>query len=440
MLEKHRIAVFGAGYIGLVTGACFAKLGHDVVVRDIQKERIDMLLSGGVPIYEPGLGELIEENAERLTFTLDAEEAVRDADVVYVCVDTPSTLSGDADLSRIWQVIDTLGQARHLAAVVVKSTVPVGTGVRVRAAMDRAGLQHVGYASNPEFTAEGTAVRDFLRPDRVVVGTDDPQTAKLVAALHEGVDGPVVEMDLPSAEMVKLAANALLATKISFTNEIATVCEATGADVEQVARAVGLDHRLGPHFMKAGVGWGGSCFPKDSRALRAMASNSGYSFQMLSSVIEVNDLQPRRAVQRLKDELGGVLRERNIALLGITFKPGTDDVREAPSTIIASRLLAEGASIRCWDPLARPLTTAPWSLTTRHATPEEAMAGADAVIIVTDWPQLRDVAWDEVADTMARPLIFDGRNLLEPRQMGAKGFTYMSVGRQTVRGSVSDTA
>ncbi|GGU44737.1 UDP-glucose dehydrogenase family protein [Streptomyces violascens] len=435
MMEKHRIAVFGAGYIGLVTGACFAKLGHDVVVRDIQKERVEILQNGGVPIYEAGLAELIAENADRLRFTLDAEEAVRDSDVVYVCVDTPSTLSGDADLSRIWQVIDTLGEARHLAAVVVKSTVPVGTGARVRAAMDQAGLQHVGYASNPEFTAEGQAVRDFLQPDRVVIGADDSRTAKLVAQLHEGVGGPVVEMDVPSAEMVKLAANALLATKISFTNEIATVCEATGADVEQVVHAVGLDHRLGPHYMKAGVGWGGSCFPKDSRALRAMASNSGYSFQMLSSVIEVNDLQPRRAVQRLKDELDGTLRDRTIALLGITFKPGTDDVREAPSTILASRLLAEGAAVRCWDPLARPLATAPWSSATRYATPLEAMTGVDAVVIVTDWPELRDVDWDQAAAVMARPLMFDGRNLLEPQRMGSLGFTYMSVGRRTVRGA-----
>ncbi|MFD7408565.1 UDP-glucose dehydrogenase family protein [Streptomyces sp. NPDC059866] len=435
MLEKRRVAVFGAGYIGLVTGACFARLGHDVVVRDIQKERIDILQNGGVPIHEDGLGELIAENADRLRFTLDAEEAVRDSDVVYVCVDTPPTPSGDADLSRIWQVIDTLREARHLAAVVVKSTVPVGTGARVRAAMDRAGLQHVGYASNPEFTAEGQAVRDFMHPDRVVIGADDPEIAKLVAQLHEGVDGPVVEMDVPSAEMVKLAANALLATKISFANEIATICEATGADVEHVVHAVGLDHRLGPHYMKPGVGWGGSCFPKDSRALRAMASNSGYSFQMLSSVIEVNDLQPRRAIQRLKDELDGSLGDRTIALLGITFKPGTDDVREAPSTILASRLLAEGAAVRCWDPLARTLDTVPWSSTTRCATPVEAMTGADAVIIVTEWPELRDVAWERAAAAMARPLIFDGRNLLEPKRMGSLGFTYMSVGRRTVRGS-----
>lgn len=434
MLDKCRVAVFGAGYIGLVTGACFAQLGHDVVVRDIQQERIDLLRNGGVPIYEPGLEELIAENADRLTFTLDAEEAVRDSDIVYVCVDTPPTPSGDADLSRIWQVISTLRDASHLAAVVVKSTVPVGTGARVRAAMDRAGLQHVGYASNPEFTAEGQAVRDFLHPDRVVIGADDPEIAKLIAALHDGVDGPIVEMDIASAEMVKLAANALLATKISFANEIATICEATGADVEHVVHAVGLDHRLGPHYMKPGVGWGGSCFPKDSRALRAMASNSGYSFQLLSSVIEVNDLQPRRAIQRLKDELGG-LADRTIALLGLAFKPGTDDVREAPSTILASRLLADGATVRCWDPLAPPLDTAPWPSTTRHTTPLEAMTGADAVIIVTEWPQLRDLDWDQAAAAMARPVIFDGRNLLDPKQMGALGFTYMSVGRSTVRGA-----
>jgi UDPglucose 6-dehydrogenase len=433
MLEKRRVAVFGAGYIGLVTGACLAKLGHDVVVRDIQKERIDILRNGGVPIHEPGLEELIAENVDRLTFTLDAEEAVRDSDIVYVCVDTPPTPSGDADLTRIWQVISTLHEARHLAAVVVKSTVPVGTGARVRTAMDRVGLQHVGYASNPEFTAEGRAVHDFLHPDRVVIGADDPEIAKLIAALHDGVDGPVVQMDIASAEMVKLAANALLATKISFANEIATICEATGADVEHVVHAVGLDHRLGPHYMQPGVGWGGSCFPKDSRALRAMASNSGYSFQLLSSVIDVNDLQPRRAIQRLKDELGG-LADRTIALLGLAFKAGTDDVREAPSTILASRLLADGAAVRCWDPLVRPLDTAPWPATTRYDTPLEAMTGADAVIIVTEWPQLRDVDWDRAAAAMARPLIFDGRNLLEPQKMGALGFTYMSVGRSTVRG------
>ncbi|MET8299269.1 UDP-glucose/GDP-mannose dehydrogenase family protein, partial [Streptomyces sp. NPDC005180] len=323
---SRRIAVFGAGYIGLVTGACFAELGHRVVVRDIRPERIGLLNSGEVPFFEPGLGDLITQNKERLAFTLDVHEAVRDAEVVFVCVDTPPTASGDADLSRVWAVVDALRDASHLVAVVVKSTVPVGTGARVRAALDERGLGHVGYAANPEFTAEGRAVEDFLRPDRVVIGASDAGVARWVADLYGAVDSPVELMDVASAEMVKLASNALLATRITFINEIATVCEATGADIGHVSRAVGLDHRLGPHFLKAGLGYGGSCFPKDSRALRAMASNSGYPFQLLNAVIEVNELQPRRAIQRLKAELDG-LKGRRIALLGMTFKPGTDDMR-----------------------------------------------------------------------------------------------------------------
>jgi UDPglucose 6-dehydrogenase len=266
----RRIAVFGAGYIGLVTGACFAELGHRVVLRDIQPEKIQLLRSGEVPIFEPGLGDLLAGNKERLSFTLDAAEAVRDAEVVYVCVDTPPTASGDADLSRVWAVIDALKEvhSEHLAALVMKSTVPVGTGERVRGVLDDAGLAHVGYAANPEFTSEGQAVSTFMHPDRVVIGATDDETARLVAALHEGVDGPVAVMDVADAEMVKLASNALLATKITFINEIATVCEATGADVETVAKGIGMDPRLGPHFLKAGLGYGGSCFPKDSRALR----------------------------------------------------------------------------------------------------------------------------------------------------------------------------
>lgn len=430
--SARNIAIFGAGYIGLVTAGCFAGLGHRVTVRDIQPERVRLLQSGGVPIYEPGLGELLADNKESLTYTLDADEAVRDAHVAYICVDTPPTASGDADLSRVWSVIDSLRGATHLAAVVVKSTVPVGTGVRVRAALDSAGLGHVGYASNPEFTAEGRAVTDFLRPDRIVVGADDPGTAELVAGLHAGIDGPVQTMDVASAEMVKLASNALLATKITFINEIATVCEATGADVTRVADAVGLDHRLGRHFLNAGLGYGGSCFPKDSRALRAMASNSGYSFQLLNAVIEVNDLQPRRAVQRLKAELG-TLRDKRVALLGMTFKPGTDDMREAPSTVLASRLVAEGATLTCWDPMARPADTEPWNRAERRPTVPEALTGADAAVIVTEWRDLLDTDWAAVRSLMRTPVLFDGRNLLDPDALGRSGYTCMSVGRATVR-------
>ncbi|GAA1678410.1 UDP-glucose/GDP-mannose dehydrogenase family protein [Nonomuraea maheshkhaliensis] len=425
--ERH-VAVFGAGYIGLVTGACLAELGHRVVVRDIDPDKVALLRAGDVPIYEPGLGDLIARNKERLTFTLDLAETLDGAEIAYVCVDTPPSPSGDADLSRLWTVVKSLEGAAHLRAVVVKSTVPVGTGARVRAALDAAGLAHVGYAANPEFTAEGRAVTDFLRPDRIVIGSADEATAALIAELHEGVEGPVVVMDVRSAEMVKLASNALLATKISFINEIATLCEKTGADVEEVARAVGLDHRLGPHFLRPGIGWGGSCFPKDSEALRQLASNTGYHLQLLSAVIDVNNLQKRRAVQKLHDELG-TLAGMRVALLGLTFKPGTDDMREAPSTVLAARLLAEGAEVRCWDPMARPAAVEPWSSTTRHPTPELALEGADAAIVVTEWPQLKEVDWAGAASVMRRPVLYDGRNLFDPAAMRELGYTYMSVGR-----------
>ncbi|MEV0390847.1 UDP-glucose/GDP-mannose dehydrogenase family protein [Nonomuraea sp. NPDC050643] len=424
----RQVAVFGAGYIGLVTGACLAELGHRVVIRDINPDKIELLRSGDVPIYEPGLGDMLTRNKERLTFTMDLQETLEGTEIVYVCVDTPPSASGDADLSRLWSVVRSLEGAAHLKAVVVKSTVPVGTGARVRSALDAAGLAHVGYASNPEFTAEGRAVEDFLHPDRVVIGAADEATAELISELHEGVEGPVVVMDVRSAEMVKLASNALLATKISFINEIATLCEKTGADVEEVARAVGLDHRLGPHFLRPGIGWGGSCFPKDSEALRQLASNTGYHLQLLSAVIEVNNLQKRRAVQKLQDELG-TLTGMRVALLGLTFKPGTDDMREAPSTVLAARLLAEGAEVSCWDPMARPADTEPWTSTSRHESPEEALQGADAAIVVTEWPQLKEVDWAHAVTAMRRPVIFDGRNLLDPAGMRALGFTYMSVGR-----------
>jgi len=426
------IAVFGAGYIGLVTGACFADLGHQVVVRDIVPEKVAALNAGDIPIYEPGLTEVIARNAERLSFTLDADEAAAGAEVVFVCVDTPPTASGDADLSRVWAVVEALKGAAHLKALVVKSTVPTGTGAKIRAYLDRAGLGHVGYASNPEFTAEGKAVNDFMHPDRVVIGAFDEESAALVAEIHEGIDGPILTMDVPSAETVKLTANALLATKISFANEVANLCEATGADVERVMSAVGADHRLGAHFLKAGLGWGGSCFPKDSVALKQLAANSGYPFQLLSAVIEVNDLQRRRAVNRLKDELGG-LTGKTVALLGLTFKAQTDDMREAPSTVIAARLLAEGATVRCWDPMARLPHNEPWTLTTRHETPLDAVAGADAVMIVTEWPELREVPWEQAKAAMAGSVLLDGRNVLDPATMAKAGFTYLSVGRATAK-------
>jgi UDPglucose 6-dehydrogenase len=427
MSERTRIGIFGAGYVGLVTGACFADLGHDVTVRDVVPQRIEALRRGEVPIYEPGLEEVLARNADRLRFTLDVRETIEGADFLYICVGTPPTYSGDADLSAVWTVIDELAAVRPNGAVVVmKSTVPVGTGEKVRGALDARGLEHVGYASNPEFTAEGSAVRDFMEPDRIVIGAFDDLDADAVERLHAGIEAPVVHTDVNSAEMVKLASNAFLSTRVSFVNEIANVCELVGADVEDVALGMGLDHRLGKYFLRAGIGFGGSCFPKDVSALKQLAGNSGYHFQLLSAVIEVNELQKRRVVQKLQKHLGR-LRGKRIALLGLAFKPNTDDMREAPSIVLASRLIAEGAEVRGWDPVANPGDLLQG--VTICATPEEAVQGADAAVIVTEWAQLSTIARTETREAMRTPLIVDGRNLLDPANVRAAGFVYEGIGR-----------
>ena len=421
-----RIGMFGAGYVGLVTAAGFADLGHDVVVRDVIPERIERLRAGEVPIYEPGLDAVLERNRDRLRFTLDVREAVDGAEFLYVAVGTPPTYSGDADLSAVWAVIDELpADLEGRPVVVMKSTVPVGTGERVRERLDARGLGHVGYVSNPEFLAEGTAVADFRTPDRVVVGAFDEADGDRVVGLHSGIETEVVRTDVPSAELVKLAANAFLSTRISFINEIANVCELVGADVVDVARGVGLDHRLGPHFLRAGIGFGGSCFPKDVTALKQLAGNSGYPFLLLQAVWEVNELQKRRVVSKLQRHLGP-LRGKTIALLGLAFKPNTDDMREAPSRVIAYRLLAEGAEVRGWDPVAHPDDLAGVELCDSVL---EAVADADAAVIVTEWAELRSLASSEVRDAMARPLIVDGRNLLDPDEVRAAGFEYEGIGR-----------
>ena len=423
--QGKRIAVFGAGYVGLVTGACFAELGHRVTVRDVIPERIEALRRGDVPIYEPGLEELLARNRERISFTNDVGEAIDGAGFVYVAVGTPPTFSGDADLSAVWTVIDELPAIDHRVVVAMKSTVPVGTGEKVRHRLDGRGLADVGYVSNPEFTAEGTAVKDFMEPDRIVIGAFDAADGDAVAELHEGIDAPVVRADVASAEMIKLAANAALMTRISFINEIANVCEATGADVVKVAEGIGYDRRIGKSFLRAGVGFGGSCFPKDSLALKQLAANSGYHFQVLNAVIEVNELQKRRVIGKLTELLGSV-SGRRIALLGLAFKPHTDDTREAPAFVLAGRLLAEGADVVTWDPIAR---SDGLHGVEQVPTVEEAARGADAVVLVTEWPQLADLDWASIGATMRTPVFVDGRNMLEPEAMRAAGFTYDAIGR-----------
>jgi len=382
-----------------------------------------------VPIHEPGVPELLQRNAERLTFTLDMEDVFCDARIAIICVDTPPTASGDADLSRVEAVIAALPASAEGAVLVMKSTVPVGTGTRVRSELDARGRQDVGYVSNPEFLREGSAVADFRQPDRVVVGGDRPEDVERVARLYQDLNAPILTTDIASAEMIKLASNAFLATKISFVNEIANVCERVGADVEEVARGMGMDSRIGQSFLRPGIGYGGSCFPKDVTALKQLAGNTGYSFQLLASVIEVNELQKRRVIGKLQDRLGS-LRGRRVALLGLAFKPHTDDMREASSIVLASRLIAEGASVVAFDPVAAERA--------RGVLPESveiagsmlaAVTDADAVVIVTEWPEFRAVLSAEVHAAMRGPLIVDGRNLLDPNEAVAAGFTYVPIGR-----------
>src|SRR6476646_3445801 len=418
--------MFGAGYVGLVTGACFAELGHDVVIRDVIPERIERLREGDVPIFEPGLDEVLARNRERIHFTLEVQEAVDGAEFLYVAVGTPPTYSGDADLTAVRSVVEGLPAAiPGRPVLVLKSTVPVGTGDRVRARLDARGLVNVGYVSNPEFLAEGSAVEDFMHPDRIVVGAFEDEDGDRVVELHRGVETQVVRTDVPSAELVKLAANAFLSTRISFINEIANVCELVGADVVDVARGVGLDHRLGPHFLQAGIGFGGSCFPKDVTALKQLAGNEGYPFLLLQAVWEVNELQKRRVVAKLQKHLG-TLRGKTVAILGLSFKPNTDDMREAPSRVIAYRLLAEGAEVRAWDPVSRPDDLPGVELCDSVL---DAVRDVDAAIIVTEWPELRAIVSAETRDAMACPVLIDGRNLLDPKQARDAGFIYEGIGR-----------
>jgi UDPglucose 6-dehydrogenase len=427
-MDREPIGVLGAGWVGLVTAACFADLGHDVVVRDIVPERIDALRRGEVPIHEPGLAELLERHRDRVRYTLELRDVLEASALVFVCVGTPSAASGDADLSAVWQVVDELSEANAGLTLVLKSTVPVRTGDHVRARLDAAGLAGVGYVSNPEFLSEGTAIANFLEPDRVVVGAFAASDGDRVAALYEPLGAPILRTDVASAEMIKLASNAALMTRISFINEIANVCELVGADVQEVAEGVGLDRRIGPHFLRAGIGYGGSCFPKDASALKQLAANSGYHFQLLTAVIEVNELQKRRVVQKLQAHLGD-LRGRTIALLGLAFKPHTNDVREAPSLVLGPRLLTEGAIVRAWDPVAIPEARELMEGVELVETVLEAVEDADAAVIVTEWPELRELASPEVRRAMRTPFIVDGRNLLDPAAVRAAGFAYDAVGR-----------
>jgi UDPglucose 6-dehydrogenase len=425
---REPIGVIGTGYVGLVTAAGFAELGNDVYCIDIDAEKIRGLEEGRIPIWEPGLEELVARHRERLHFSTELADALEHARLLFVAVGTPPTYSGDADLSAVHAVVDAMPPSdRH--ALVMKSTVPVGTGANVKRAFTEQDKGGFRYVSCPEFLKEGTAVKDFLAPDRVVVGDDGDWAGDAVVDLYAPLEAPLVRTDIRSAEMVKLASNAFLATKISFINEIANISEELGADVLKVAEGMGLDDRIGPKFLRAGVGWGGSCFGKDVLSLKQLASNTGYHFQLLTAVTEVNDLQKRRTIGKLQKHLGPLVG-KTVALLGIAFKPDTDDIRDATSLVLAGRLIAEGARVRAYDPVAADRARAILAGAELTESALEAIDGADAVVLVTEWPEFGELDWaGEVKARMNTPIVVDGRNFLDRDALVAAGFTYEGIGR-----------
>ena len=425
--QREPISVIGTGYVGLVTAAGFAELGSEVWCVDIDADKIARLERGEIPIYEPGLAECVERNRGRLHFMTDLGPALEATRLLFVAVGTPPTYSGDADLTAVHAVVSAMPRSdRH--ALVMKSTVPVGTGAAIRRMFAEQGKDRFAYVSCPEFLKECSALHDFLEPDRVVVGDRGDWAGDAVVELYAPLGAPLVRTDIPSAEMIKLAANAFLATKISFINEIANVCEETGADVLEVARGMGLDQRIGRHFLKPGIGYGGSCFPKDVSALKQLAGNSGYHFQLLNAVIEVNELQKRRTIGKLHKHLGSLVGKK-IALLGLAFKPNTDDMREASSLVLSARLQADGAKVSAFDPVAEREARKLMVGVDFAGSAHDALDNADACVIVTEWPEFADLDWKEAATRMAGKLVVDGRNCADPADVRAAGLEYEGVGR-----------
>lgn len=436
--KREPIGVIGTGYVGLVTAAGFAELGSDVYCVDIDAGKVERLERGEIPIYEPGLAELIAANRERLHFSTDVASALEHARLLFVAVGTPPTYSGDADLSAVNAVVGAMPASdRH--ALVMKSTVPAGTGANIKRLFGETGKDGFRYVSCPEFLKEGSAVKDFLHPDRVVVGDDRDWAGDAVVELYAPLEAPIVRTDIASAEMVKLASNAFLATKISFINEIANVCEETGADVREVALGMGLDDRIGPKFLQAGIGFGGSCFPKDVNALKQLAGNSGYHFQLLNAVIEVNELQKRRVVGKLQKHLGSLVGKR-IALLGLAFKPNTDDMREASSLVLSARLQAAGADISVFDPIAEQEARSLIHGVRFAADSLDCVDGADAVVLITEWDEFLELDWSAVAAAMAGTLVIDGRNALDGSAVRAAGLDYEGIGQGTAGAAAAAAA
>ncbi len=430
-----KIAVAGTGYVGLVVGACLAENGNTVTCVDKDASKIATLVEGRMPIYEPGLEELVVRNhaEERLTFTTDLQGAVRASEIVFIAVGTPQGEDGSADLQHVLAVARDVGRAMNKYTVIVdKSTVPVGTADRVRDVIAAETRQPFSVVSNPEFLKQGAAIDDFMKPDRVVIGAPDARSAALMEELYRPfmrTGAPIMLMDTASAELCKYAANAILASRISFMNEIANVCELVGADVDQVRRAIGADKRIGTSFLFPGVGYGGSCFPKDVKALIRSASDRGYRFLTLEAVEAVNQAQKERLVEKMRRHFGD-LSGRTIALWGLAFKPRTDDMREAPAIAVIQRLLAAGATVRAYDPEATETARRLFGdriVLCDHGY--DALEGADALAVVTEWNEFREPDFAKMRERLKAPVVFDGRNIYSPEQMRTLGFTYYSIGR-----------
>ena len=431
-----KLAVIGTGYVGLVVGACFAETGNDVICVDKDKAKIRLLNRGKIPIFEPGLEELVRRNRaeKRLTFVTTLPEAVKQSDVVFIAVGTPTGEDGSADLQHVLAAAREIGRAMNGYKVVVdKSTVPAGTAAKVRDAIRKETRYPFSVVSNPEFLKQGAAVEDFLKPDRVVIGADDERAARVMTDLHSPftrTGAPIMVMDTTSAEISKYAANAMLATRISFMNEMANVCESFGADVDQVRRAIASDRRIGPAFLFSGIGYGGSCFPKDVKAIVKFSADKKYRFRVLEAVEQVNDLQKLRLLDRLQKQFGKSLKGKTIAMWGLAFKPRTDDMREAPAIPLIKGILARGGKVRAFDPAAMGVAKRIFGSKITYAkSAYDAVKGADALLVVTEWNEFRDPDFGRVKRLMKQPLIFDGRNIYNPRQIRDAGFTYASIGR-----------
>jgi UDPglucose 6-dehydrogenase len=434
-----KIAVVGTGYVGLVTGTCFAETGNQVTCVDINQEKVQQMQAGKIPIYEPGLDDLFQRNTQegRLHFTTSLKEGIEGAKVIFLALPTPPGADGSADLKYILQVADDLGPILSEYTVIIdKSTVPVGTSDKVKAAIAKNATVEFDVVSNPEFLREGVAVEDFMKPDRVVIGTQSERAKDLMSRLYAPLvrqGNPIIFMDERSAELTKYAANAFLATKITFMNEIANLCELVGANVDEVRKGIGTDSRIGKRFLFAGIGYGGSCFPKDVQALAKTSVENDYEFKILDSVMKVNESQKTKLIPHLTKHFNGDLAGKKIAMWGLAFKPYTDDIREAPALYNIDALLELGASVSAYDPEAMGhVKQLMGDKITFTKNPYEALEGADALLIVTEWPQFRTPDFDRMDSLLKNKVIFDGRNLYELNQMQELGYTYYSIGRQTI--------